>query len=143
MEDAFKQLDALKSLGNDPFTVPERKTEPDEEFAKRLQEIDLAGIDVDKPPPETEVKLYQDMASEVEGRSEEDLIASMKQEIESKQIGGTEIPAFDPTLKDNNKFMEQALAEGIRVQERVGDTFHPNDAAAERFARSLSEAGLL
>jgi lysophospholipase L1-like esterase len=39
--------------------------------------------------------------------------------------------------------LEAALSEGVKVQEATGDTWHPNAAAAERFARHLIDAGLL
>jgi hypothetical protein len=118
MEDAFKQLDVMKALGDDTFTVPEPKTEPDEAFAKALQDIDFEGIEADPPPPESEVKLYQEMASELEGKTEEDLIASMKEEIEGTTIGGTALPKFDPTMKDTSKFMENALSEALAEAEK-------------------------
>lgn len=39
--------------------------------------------------------------------------------------------------------LEQAYADGIKVQEASGDTWHPNAAIAERFAVYLRDAGLL
>jgi len=39
--------------------------------------------------------------------------------------------------------LEDALRDGVRVQEAPGDTWHPNAAVAEIFARYLSNAGLL
>jgi hypothetical protein len=119
LEDAFQQLDNMKALGDDTFTVPEPKTQPDEAFAKALEDIDLKGIEVGTPSPESEAKLYKEMASELEGQSEEDLIASMKEEIEGTSIGGTAIPKFDPALKD--KFMEKALAEAMAEAEKKAD----------------------
>ncbi len=39
--------------------------------------------------------------------------------------------------------LEQALADGVKVQQAPGDTWHPNAAIAEIFARQLRHAGLL
>ena len=121
MEDAFRQLDAMKALGDDAFAVPEPKIEADAEFAKALEDIDLGEIKTGAASPESEVKLYEEMASEIEGKSEEELIASMKQEIEGTTIGGTVIPKFDPTMRDSNKFMEKALEEAMAEAGKKAD----------------------
>ena len=39
--------------------------------------------------------------------------------------------------------LEQALADGVKVEEAPGDSWHPNAAIAEIFARQLRQAGLL
>lgn len=39
--------------------------------------------------------------------------------------------------------LEEALAQGLPVQESEGDRWHPSDQAASRFARELKKAGLL
>lgn len=112
MEDAFRQLEDLKSLGGDEAPLPERKKQQDQAFAKAMQELDLKDIqDVSPAPPESEARLYQDMASEVSGDiTEFDVISDVKSEM-----GGSPsvIPQFDPTMRDTDKFMEKALNEAL------------------------------
>ncbi|CAJ1959407.1 unnamed protein product [Cylindrotheca closterium] len=118
MEDAFKQLDNLKSLDDDVFTVPDRKVQ-DEAFAKAMETLDLKGLeDVEPPPPEAEAALYSDMASELASASEIDLIDDVK-----SQLGGvkTEIPKFDPASRDTEKFLEKALTEAIEEASAMAD----------------------
>jgi hypothetical protein len=112
MEDAFRQLEDLNTLGGDEGPLPERKKQQDQAFAKAMQELDLKDIqDVSPAPLESEAKLYQDMASEVSGDSTEfDVISDVKSEM-----GGSPsvIPQFDPTMRDTDKFMEKALNEAL------------------------------
>lgn len=110
MEDAFKELDGLKSLGDDAFAVPDRKVQ-DEAFAKAMEQLDLQGLeDVEPSTPEAEAALYSDMAAELAGASEIDLIDTVKTELGGSK---TEIPKFDPKSRETEKFMEKALGEAI------------------------------
>ena len=110
MEDAFRQLDELKALGDDnPFAVPEIKTTQDEAFAKAMKDLDLK--DIPESSVESEAGLYQGMASELAGKTEEDLMARIKVEL-----GGgkdLQIPKFDPTMRETDKMMEKALDEAL------------------------------
>jgi hypothetical protein len=116
MDDAFRQLDELKALDDDDFTIPDRKKKQDEAFAKAMKELDLKDIAEEKPAPiESEVELYKDLASEMESTTETDLIAGIKTDL-----GGTptSFPMFDPTTRDTEKFMEQALDQALQEAEK-------------------------
>lgn len=120
MEDAFRELDEMKSLGDDPFTVPEKKKTQDEAFAKAMKALDLKDIiEVAAPSsPESEAELYKNMASEIDGKTDEDLIAGVK-----TVLGGSAamFPKFDPTMRDTDKFMEKALDEALEEAEKQAD----------------------
>jgi hypothetical protein len=127
MEDAFSHLEGLKGLGgeDDPFSVPEKKQKQDEAFAKAMQELDLKDIqDIEPPTPESEAKLYKELLSEVEGKTEDDLMATMAT-VKSEMGGGssskTEFPQFDPTMRDTDKFMEKALDEALKEAKKKAD----------------------
>jgi len=117
MEDAFKQLDDLKSLGDDVLTAPDRKKQ-DEAFAKAMEKLDLKGLDeAEKPTPEAEAALFSDMASELAAGSEIDLIDNVKAQLGGKK---TEMPKFDPTSRNTEKFLEKALDEAIEEASSKG-----------------------
>ncbi len=59
-------------------------------------------------------------------------------ELEKEMLDSLGIRHFDLLAP-----LEQALAAGVDVQEVPGDTWHPSDAVARRFARHLLDAGLL
>lgn len=119
MEDAFRQLDDLNALGDDSFTVPEKKVQQDEAFAKAMQDLDLKGIeDVNPSTPEAEVALYSDMASEISGASESELIDDVKSEMGGSK---TIFPKFDPSSRETEMFMEKALDEAIQEAKEKGD----------------------
>ena len=119
MEEAFKQLDGLKSLGDDSTTVPFLKQTQDEAFAKAMKDLDLKDIEeISSAPPEREAALYTDMISELEGETETDLIDSLKTDMGGKS---TEIPKFDPSLRETDKFMEKALDEALDQAEKLAD----------------------
>ena len=116
MEDAFRQLDELKSLDKDDPSFPDRKKKQDEAFAKAMQELDLKDIAEEEPAPmESQVELYKDLASEIESTTETDLIAGIKTDL-----GGTPtpFPMFDPTTRDTEKFMEEALEQALAEAEK-------------------------
>jgi hypothetical protein len=116
MEDAFRQLADLNALGDDSFTVPEKKVQQDEAFAKAMQDLDLKGI---KPStPEAEAALYSDMASEISGASEFELIDDVKSEMGGSK---TIFPKFDQSSRDTELFMEKALDEAIKEAQAKGD----------------------
>ena len=116
MEDAFRQLDELKSLDKDEVALPDRKKKQDEAFAKAMEELDLKDIAEEEPAPmESQVELYKDLASEIESTTETDLIAGIK-----TALGGTptSFPMFDPTTRDTEKFMEEALEQALEEAEK-------------------------
>ena len=116
MEDAFRQLDELKSLDKDEVALPDRKKKQDEAFAKAMEELDLKDIAEEEPAPmESQVELYKDLASEIESTTETDLIAGIKTDL-----GGTptSFPMFDPTTRDTEKFMEEALEQALEEAEK-------------------------
>lgn len=118
MEDAFRQLENIVG-GDDSFSVPEQKDQQDEAFAKAMQGLDLKGMeDIPSTTPEAEVALYSEMASEIDGASELDLIDDVK-----TALGGskTAIPKFDPNVRDTEKFMEKALDEAIEEARKNGE----------------------
>jgi len=117
MEEAFRQLEELKSLSLDEFPMPERKKQQDEAFTKAMQELDLKDIVEDPPEPsvESEAQLYKDMALELSATIETDLIDNVKTDL-----GGTtsSIPKFDPALRETDKFMEKALDQALEEAEK-------------------------
>eukprot|EP00980_Cylindrotheca_fusiformis_P012721 scaffold3108_cov152-Cylindrotheca_fusiformis.AAC.12 len=121
MEDAFRKLEDLKALEDDSFSVPGRKGQQDEAFAKAMESLDLKGIeDKNVPPPaEAEAALYSDMASEISGASELDLIDEVKNELGGKK---STVPQFDPNARETEKFMEKALDEAIEEVKRKGNS---------------------
>ena len=125
MEEAFRQLGDLSSLGDDSFAVPERKLKQDEAFAKAMQELDLKGIQdsaegktVPEVTPEAEAALYSDMAAEISNVSEMDLIDDVKSDLGSKET--TLFPSFDPETRESEKFMEKALDEALQEAKAKG-----------------------
>lgn len=115
MEDAFRQLDDLKSLDEGKFAFPEQKKIQDEAFAKAMKELDLKDISEEPAPIESEVELYKDLASEIESTTEIDIIAGIKSDL-----GGTPMafPMFDPTTRETEKFMEEALDQALEEAEK-------------------------
>ena len=76
-----------------------------------MEELDLKGLDdVEPPTPEAEAALFSDMASELAGASEIDLIDNVKAQLGGKK---TEIRKFDPNSRETEKFLEKALDEAI------------------------------
>lgn len=121
MEDAFRQLEELNSFGDDSFTVPERKVKQDEAFAKAMQELDLKEIQQQTgpaPTPEAEAALYSDMAKEISGTSEMDIIDDLKSDLGSDSK--TSIPRFDPESRESEKFMEKAFDEALEEAKAKG-----------------------
>jgi hypothetical protein len=118
MEDAFRQLADLNALGDDSFTVPEKKVQQDEAFAKAMQGLDLKGMEGANPStPEADFALYSDMATEASRSSEFDLEGDVKSEM-----GGSKTNKFDQSTRDTEKFMEKALDEAIKEAKAKGDT---------------------
>lgn len=123
MEDAFRQLEELNSFGDDSFTVPERKVKQDEAFAKAMQELDLKEIQQQTgtsapTTPEAEAALYTDMAKEISGTSEMDIIDDLKSDLGSDSK--TSIPRFDPESRESEKFMEKAFDEALEEAKAKG-----------------------
>ena len=119
MEDAFKELESLQSLGDE--NLPERTGKPkekDEAFATAMEGLDLqeilskAEVQSTKTSPESEVELYKDMASELDvASSEEDLIAAdFKNDLELAESNEAGVPTID-TQKFMDKAIKEALAE--------------------------------
>lgn len=122
MEDAFRELEALQSLGDED--APERpKAKPKEKdaaFAKAIEGLDLKDIlsQVDAKStektatPQSEVELYKDMASELDvADSQEDLIAAdFKNDLE--MADDNEEGAL-PNV-DTQKFMDKAIKEALK-----------------------------
>jgi len=116
MEDAFHQLDELKSLDEDESAFPDRKKKQDEAFAKAMKALDLKDIAKEEAAPiEMEVELYKGLASEMETMTETDIIAGIKTDL-----GGTpsSFPMFDPSTRDTEKFMEEALEQALEEAEK-------------------------
>jgi hypothetical protein len=127
MEDAFKQLEGLKALG-DGSLIPDKKKQ-DEAFAKAMDELDLK--DVIPPPltPEKEVKLYEDMVAEVADKDDEDLYSDVLADISGKPKGFTKpslskkmiIPDFDPKQQGTEDMMNKALEEALAEAKARGN----------------------
>lgn len=117
MEDAFRQLDELKSIDDGvDVSRPDVKKKQDEAFAKAMLELDLKEIETEEPAPiESEVKLYKELASELETSTETDIIDDVKSDLGATP---TEFPKFDPSSRDNDKFMEEALEQALEEAEK-------------------------
>jgi len=136
MEDAFKELEALKSLGDSNLPEEPRK-EKDEAFAKAMEGLDLKDIlsQVDDEgtksdvSPESELGLYKDMASELDvAASEEELIAAdFKTDLEMADTDGDGVPAID-----TKKLMDKAINEAL-VEAKEQDSNVDVDDAKEAF----------
>ena len=136
MEDAFKELEALKSLGDSNLPEEPRK-EKDEAFAKAMEGLDLKDIlsQVDDEgaksdvSPESELGLYKDMASELDvAASEEELIAAdFKTDLELADTDGDGVPAID-----TKKLMDKAINEAL-VEAKEQDSNVDVDDAKEAF----------
>lgn len=64
-------------------------------------------------------------------------------ELQSRELSLQYFKQLDLKVYDLLPALESALAEGLEVVEAPGDTLHPNDAMAQRFAKLLKEQGLL
>ena len=136
MEDAFKELEALQSLG-DENKLPERPEgkakEKDEVFAKAIEDLDLKDIlskaDSDAATPESEVELYRDMASELNlASSEEELIAAdFKSDLEMEaddDVGDDDsLPSVDTQI-----FMDKAIKEALKEAKEQNSDVDVTDA---------------
>lgn len=126
MDEAFKELEALKSLGEEK-ELPEmseggKAKKKDEVFAKAIDSLDLKDIlsqaEVESSAgdvsPESEVELYKDMASEVDvAASEDDLIAAdFKSDLEMADNKD------DLPVVDTQKFMDKAIKEALEEAKR-------------------------
>ena len=140
MEAAFRELENLKSLddyddgsgsggdggGGGSSSLPSsmKKTQADEAFAKAMEDLDLKDF-VESPPPvtpEKEVKVYQEMVSELEQRDEDALYSDVLSDMGSSSSSTSTpkslssiIPDLNsPTsVQDTQKFMDQALSEAL------------------------------
>lgn len=131
MEDAFKELESLQSLGGE--SLPEKPKEKDEVFATAMEGLDLKDIlskaeaeaDSSGLSPESEVELYKDMASELDvASSEEDLIAAdFKNDLELAESNEAGIPAID-----TQKFMDKAINEAIQEAREQDTSVNVNEA---------------
>lgn len=118
MEDAFRQLEKLKSLDDEKIPLPEWKKQQDDAFAKAIQGLDLKDI-VEQPPEpsvESEAELYKNMASELSSKKETDLIDDVKSDLGISPTSS--IPQFDPTQRDTDQFMETALDQALEEAEQ-------------------------
>jgi len=115
MEEAFAKLDDMKSLGDGDAPGA---TINDADFAKAMKDLDLsklmsegeAGAEKtaqDERQPEKELKIYEDMVSEIETGDFNDVKDSVKSKLmdssgkgfgkKSISVNLDDIPAFDPT----------------------------------------------
>ena len=138
MEDAFKELEALQSLGDE--NAPERPKgkpkEKDKAFAKAIEGLDLKDILAQEgggaatSTPESEVELFRDMASEIDAASsEEELIAAdfksdLEMEIEIVESGDA---SGMPTV-DTQKFMDKAIKEALQEAKQQDSSVDVADA---------------
>jgi len=131
MEEAFKELEALQSLGEEKHPErPEDGKPKDEAFAKAMEQLDLKDIlseaePVESSSLESQVELYKDMASEIDvASSEEALIAEdFKNDLklaDSKEAGV-------PTI-DTEKFMDKAIKEAIEEAKEKDNSVTIEDA---------------
>ena len=136
MEDAFKELESLQSLGGESFPDLSRKPkEKDEAFATAMEGLDLKDIlseaeaESAATSPESELDLYKDMASELDvASSEEDLIAAdFKSDLELAESNEAGIPTID-----TQKFMDKAINEAL-AEAREQDSSVNVDDAKEAF----------
>lgn len=139
MEDAFKELESLQSLGDEK--LPERPSgdkpkEKDEVFAKAIEGLDLkdilSKIEVESGDsastsmsPEAEIELYKDMASELDvASSNEDLIAAdLKNDLELAESNETGVPTVD-----TQKFMDKAIREALAEAKEQDGSVDVDDA---------------
>jgi hypothetical protein len=127
MEDAFKQLEGLKSLG-DGSVIPDKKKQ-DEAFAKAMDELDLQDMTPPPATPEKEVKLYEDMVTEVADKDDEDLYSDVLADISGEPKGFTKpppskkmiIPDFDPKQQGTEEMMNKALEEALAEAKARGN----------------------
>jgi len=135
MEDAFRELEALQSLGN--VKLPEQGKKKDEAFASAIDSLDLKDIlseaeavaEAADVSPESEVELYKDMASELDvASSEEDLIAAdFKNDLELADSSEAGVPVID-----TKKFMDRAINEAL-LEAKDKDSSVDVDDAKEAF----------
>lgn len=136
MEDAFKELEALQSLGDQ--NLPERPGDgkangKDEVFAKAIEGLDLKDIlsqaesesDSNDVSPESEVELYKDMASELDvASSDGDLIAAdFKTDLELAESNEAGAPVID-----TQKFMDKAIKEALQEAKEQDSSVDISDA---------------
>jgi len=115
MEDAFKELEGLQSLGDE--NVPERPKgkpkEKDEAFAKAIEDLDLKDIiskaDADAATPESQLELFKDMVSEIDAASskEELIVADFKSDLE--MADDESLPNIDTQI-----FLDKAIKEALK-----------------------------
>ena len=132
MDDAFRQLEELASLGglddSDGEYDEEKKKRKDEAFARAMKELNLQDIIKEEekkegvqPPAsslESEVELYKDMAEELSvAESEEDIVLDLKEDI----LSATASSASDQA-EMTNKLMDKAIDEAlVEAREKLAD----------------------
>jgi uncharacterized protein YukE len=133
MDDAFKQLEGLKDLSGEAESV-DKKEKQKEAFAKAMENLDLKDV-IDTPPPtspEKEIKIYEDMASEVAQKDENSLYSEVIGDMQGSKSdssttgkgfgkpttassGKEDVLSFDRSDKETeelfNAALEQALTE--------------------------------
>jgi hypothetical protein len=129
MQDAFKQLEGLKSFGDEPV-IPD-KQKRDEAFAKAMDELNLQDVTPPLLTPENEVKLYQDMVTEVADKDDEDLYLDVLADISGKPEGFAKpsspsskkmiLPDFDPKRQNSEELMNRALEEALAEAKARGN----------------------
>lgn len=128
MADAFRQLDALESLGSD-----EDAAEPAEK-TQLPPPIDSTAASISSPEdvpateaatPEKEVQMYKEMVKELEQQNEDDLYSNVLSEMGGTQPAPppaavnpeAQSSSAEPTTtalnSDTEEFMNQALAEAM------------------------------
>mmetsp|Transcript_4634 Transcript_4634/g.11780 ORF Transcript_4634/g.11780 Transcript_4634/m.11780 type:complete len:425 (-) Transcript_4634:1958-3232(-) len=132
MDDAFRQLEELASLGglddSDGEYDEKRKQRKDEAFARAMKELNLQdiikeeekkdGVQPSTSSLESEVELYKDMAEELSvAESEEDIVLDLKEDI----LSATTSSASDQA-EMTNKLMDKAIDEAlVEAREQVAD----------------------
>ena len=129
MDDAFKQLEGLQDLGGDVLSNPEKEKQK-EAFAKAMENLDLKDV-IDSPPestPEKELKIYQEMASEVAEKDDTSLysevIGDMQDKVTSSPSTGkgfgkpvtsatSDVLSFDRKDKETEELFNAALEEAL------------------------------
>jgi hypothetical protein len=140
MEAAFRELEGLKSLDGDDDSSsggipPPMKKEQDEAFAKAIESLNLKDyVEVTNPPTtlEKEVKVYQDMVSELEKTNENELYSDLLSDMGGS--GNSKISKSIPSLaslipnlsdgtsaQDTQKFMDKALEEALMEAEEKAE----------------------
>ena len=120
MEDAFEKLEELKSLEVDsPVAPTANKKKLDTAFAKAMKELDLKDIVEEAPPVslENEAEVYKSMASEIEAKTETDLVADLKVHLDSDD-DDSGIPRFDPSSTNTDKFLDEAFQSALKEVEK-------------------------